>query len=115
MTNREILDNLPIGEVVPKRVLASMRCKGLIWDYSYWGYLESVKICYNDKDDSWHTWRELFPKGNAQDAENFIGTSDEARERFGSNLGIEYQGFTFGPKYFDGCFSPYLVKTGIAK
>lgn len=112
MTNREILDNLPIGEVVPKRVLATMRCRGLIWDYSYWGYLESRCIpC----EEFVFEFIEVFPKGNAQDEPEFKGTFDEIREKFGNNSKIEYQGFTFEPKYFDGCFKPYLVKTGIAK
>lgn len=110
MTNKEILNRLPIGEVVPKRILAAMKRKGLIYDYSAWGYLESARISYKDPDDSWHKYIETFPKGNAKEADDFIGTSDELREKFGFSDTIEYLGDFFETKYFSGCFSPYLVK-----
>ena len=112
MTNKEILQNLPCGEIVPKQILAAMKRKGLIWDYSFWGYLESARISYKNPDDSWHIYQELFPFGNAKEANEFVGTSDELREKFGGNSKIEYLGFTFDYKYLSGCFKPYLVKTG---
>ena len=112
MTNKEILAKKPIGEIVPKRILAAMKRKGLIFDYSFWGYLESARISYKDPDDSWHRYVELFPKANAKDANDFMGTSEELREKFGFNGEINYLGFTFDTKYLSGCFKPYLVKTG---
>lgn len=111
MTNKEILAKMPCGEIVPKRILAAMKRKGLIYDYSPWGYLESAKIRFEDPDDRWHEYVELFPKGNASEADSFIGTSDELREKF-VNGKISYLGFTFDTKYLSGCFQPYLVKTG---
>ncbi len=111
MTNKEILERMPVGEIVPKQILAAMKRKGLIYDYSYWGYLESAKIRYRDPDDSWHVYEELFPDGNAKDAESFIGTHEELRMKF-SGRDISYLGYTFTTKYLDGCFCPYLVKTG---
>ena len=111
MKNKEILAKMPVGGIVPKRVLAAMKRKGLIYDYSQWGYLESARISYKDEDDSWHRYVELFPNGNARDADSFVGTSGELREKFiGGRL--EYMGFQFDTKYLDGCFKPYLIKTG---
>ena len=111
MTNKEILAAMPCGEIVSsKRILAALKRKGLIYDYSPWGYLESARISYKDKDDSWHYYVELFPNGNAKEAEDFVGTSDELRAKFmGSE--IEYLGCTFSTKYLSGCFAPYLMKT----
>lgn len=112
MTNKEILAKMPCGEIVrSKQILSALKRKGLIFDYSRWGYLESARISYKDTDDSWHYYVETFPKGNSKDAESFIGTSKELRERFGNNGEIEYLGFTFDIKYLSGCFQPYLVKT----
>ena len=69
MTNKEILAKMPIGEIVPKRILAAMKRKGLIFDYSFWGYLESARISYKDPDDSWHRYVELFPKARLRNCE----------------------------------------------
>ena len=113
MKNKEILERMPVGGIVPKRILAAMKRKGLIYDYSRWGYLESARISYKDPDDSWHHYVELFPNGNAREAENFVGTSQELINKFGSGWNdITYMGFTFGTKYLDGCFAPCLIKTG---
>ena len=76
MKNKEILAKMPVGEIVPKRVLAAMKRKGLIYDYSRWGYLESARIPYKDEDDSWHRYIALFPKGNAREADSFVGTME---------------------------------------
>ena len=111
MTNKGILANLPVGGIVPKQVLSAMKRKGLIYDYSFWGYLESAKIHFRDPDDSWHKYVELFPKGNAREAETFVGTSSELYDKFFGGQ-VEYLGYTFDTKYLDGCFQPYLVKTG---
>ena len=111
MKNKEILAKMPVGGIVPKRVLAAMKRKGLIYGYSHWGYLESARIPYKNENDSWHRYIELFPNGNAREADSFMGTSDELRDKFiGGRL--EYLGFQFDTKYLDGCFSPYLIKTG---
>ena len=111
MTNKEILAKMPCGEIVRnKQILAALKRKGLIFDYSYWGYLESARVSYKDPDDSWHYYLELFHKGNAKDVEDFIGTSEELREKFGCNQDISYMGCVFSTKYLSGCFKPYLVK-----
>ena len=75
MKNKEILAEMPVGGIVPKRVLAAMKRKGLIYGYSHWGYLESARIQYKEEDDSWYRYIELFPKGNAREADSFVGTS----------------------------------------
>ena len=112
MTNKEILAAMPCGEIVSsKRILAALKRKGLIYDYSPWGYLESARISYKDTDDSWHYYLKLFPKGNAKESDGFLGTSAELREKFGYNGEISYMGCTFSTKYLSGCFAPYLMKT----
>lgn len=119
MTNKEILAQMPAGEIVPKRILAAMKRKGLIFDYSPWGYLESARIWYkevwNGKEESNYVCRELFSEANAHDLEfsDFHpGLSfEEIIEKF-SGRDISYLGFTFTTKYLSGCFQPYLVKTG---
>ena len=114
MTNKEILERLPVGEVVPKQILAAMKRKGLIYDYSYWGYIESVRLHYKSEySDNDFRLDEIFPLGNAREAADFHGASrDDVNEHFGRQSEINYLGFTFGTKYYDGCFQPYLVKTG---
>jgi len=119
MTNKEILAKLPIGEVVPKKVLAAMKRKGLIYDYSRFGYLENCRIWYTEKWDGrdFHDYVMvyLFANKNApKEYDLHPGISqDEIYEQFGTNWGeIEYLGFTFEVKYLSGCFSPYLIKTG---
>ena len=111
MTNKEIVAQMPCGEIVPKRILAAMKRKGLIYDYSPFGYLESVSVNYKDPNDSWYYYLELFPNGNAKDADSFVGTSEELRKKFTMNGNITYHGCTFSTKYLSGCFKPYLVKT----
>ena len=44
MKMKEYFQNLPVGEVVNKRGLAYLKRLGFIWDYSPWGYLESLRI-----------------------------------------------------------------------
>ena len=123
---KEYFDRLPVGEVVNKRGLAYLKRLGLIWDYSKWGYLEGLRM--RGTDDDWYNIdRDLFPNGNAKEAEQLEGamyekwrqgqgrsdelTHDELREKF-PNGRIEALGNEFDTKYFDGCFMPYLVKTG---
>ena len=119
MTNKEILAKMPCGEVVPKRVLAAMKRKGLIFDYSRWGYLENCRIWYteewNGREIRDYVMLHIFPNGKS--VKEYDNDSDlsrsEIRDKFGSDWGkIEYLGFTFEVKYLSGCFSPYLIKTG---
>lgn len=125
----DYIKQLPIGEVVTnKRFLAVLKRKGLIFDYSFWGYLESCHLYYNEECKS-GTERlsrmlHLFTKGNAP--RNYkqckYGTkyldhnvslncdSDELSKTYGLDGVIEYKGNYFTMQRFSGCFSPYLVK-----
>ena len=125
----DYIEKLQIGEVVTnKRLLAALKRKGLIFDYSLWGYLESCFIYYNEqygyKTERWDKMLHLFTKGNAP--RNYIqckdGTkvldryiqlncdSDELHKTYGLDGVIEYKGNYFTMQYLSGCFSPYLVK-----
>lgn len=119
MTNKEILAEMPVGEIVPKRILAAMKRKGLIFDYSPWGYLENCRFWYkvewNGKEIHDYVMTFIFPKHNSpKECDNRLGISrEEIIEEFNGSWGeIEYQGCTFGIKYLSGCFAPYLVKVG---
>lgn len=130
---KEYFDNLPVGEVVNKRGLAYLKRLGFIWDYSQWGYLESLTI-YGKKREG-NPWPDEFcleisPNQNCKMAELYDGalydgcrqcgsiriekTSDELLEMFGIQGSFEFNGITFRTRYFDGCFKPYLVKDGPA-
>ena len=125
----DYIKHLPIGEVVTnKRLLAVLKRKGLIFDYSRFGYLEDCCIYYNgkygDKTERWDRRLHIFSKGNAP--RNYIqcedGTkvldsyislncnSDEVNKTYGWDDVIEYKGNYFTMQYLSGCFSPYLVK-----
>ena len=125
----DYINQLPIGEVVTnKRLLAVLKRKGLIFDYSWWGYLESCQIYYNgqygNKTERWNRMLHIFTKGNAprnyelcKDGTKFLDNrvsldcnSDEVSEIYGWDGVIEYKGNYFTMQYLDGCFSPYLVK-----
>ena len=125
----DYIEKLQIGEVVTnKRLLAVLKRKGLIFDYSFFGYLESCFIYYNeqygDKTERWHKMLHLFTKGNAPrnyglcaDGTKYLDRnvslncdSDELYKTYGSDGIIEYKGNYFTMQYLDGCFSPYLVK-----
>ena len=119
MTNKEILAKMPCGEVVPKRILAAMKRKGLIFDYSAWGYLENCRIWYAEewkgRIEHNYVMLHIFPKGKSvKEYDNHFELShSEILDKYGSDWGkIEYLGFTFEVKYLSGCFSPYLIKTG---
>lgn len=125
----DYIKQLQIGEVVMnKRFLAVLKRKGLIFDYSWWCYLEPCHLYYNEECKS-GTERlsrmlHIFTKGNAP--RNYIqcagGTkfldhnvslncnSDELRKTYGMDGVIEYKGNHFTMQYLSGCFSPYLVK-----
>ena len=125
----DYIEKLQIGEVVTnKRLLAVLKRKGLIFDYSFFGYLESCFIYYNeqygDKTERWHKMLHIFTKGNAP--RNYKqckgGTkvlnstislncdSNELYKTYGLDGVIEYKGNYFTMQYLSGCFSPYLVK-----
>ena len=125
----DYIKQLPIGEVVMnKRFLAVLKRKGLIFDYSSFGYIESCFIYYNeqygDKTERWSRMLHLFTKGNAprnykqcKDGTKVLNCtislncdSDELRETYGMDGVIEYKGNYFTIQYLIGCFSPYLVK-----
>lgn len=119
MTNKEILAKMPVGEVVPKRVLAAMKRKGLIYDYSSFGYLENCRIWYkeewNGREIHDYVMIYLFPNVNAPKEYDLTPnlSRSEIYKQFGTSWGeINYLGFTFEVKYLSGCFSPYLIKTG---
>ena len=125
----DYINQLPIGEVVTnKKFLAVLKRKGLIFDYSLCGYLESCFIYYNEqyggKTERLSRMLHLFTKGNAprnykqcKDGAKYLDDSlslncdsDELRETYGMDGVIEYKGNYFTMQYLDGCFSPYLVK-----
>ena len=129
MKIKDYLKALPKGEVVNKTALAYFKRLGYIWDYSRWGYLESLHIWgKKPTNDIYHDefWLEISPKKNCAVAEKFEGamygknrqtgcantekTFDEMLDIFGSQGSFEFEGMTFRTRYFDGCFKPYLVK-----
>lgn len=125
----DYIEKLQIGEVVTnKRLLAVLKRKGLIFDYSFWGYLESCFIYYNeqfgDKTERWNKMLHIFTKGNAprnyklcKDGTKVLNStislncdSNELYKTYGLDGVIEYKGNYFTIQYLSGCFSPYLVK-----
>ena len=125
----DYIKQLQIGEVVTnKKFLAVLKRKGLIFDYSFFGYLESCFIYYNeqygDKTERWHKMLHLFTKGNAprnyklcKDGTKVLNStislncdSNELYKTYGLDGVIEYKGNYFTMQYLSGCFSPYLVK-----
>lgn len=126
----DYIEQLPIGEVVTnKRLLSVLKRKGLIFDYSVYGFLESCNIYYNEEckrgTERWSRMLHLFTNGNApriyKDCAD--GTkvlefhvslncdSDELNKTYGYDGGvIEYKGNYFTMQYLDGCLSPFLVK-----
>lgn len=106
------LERLPIGEVITnKRVLSVLKRRGLIYDYSQWGYLESRWIYRAPREEGFRSMAYLFPQGNANDPILDDVVTDEYY--WDTNIGdnIEYKGFKFSTKYLDGCFNAYLIKT----
>lgn len=125
----DYIEKLQIGDVVTnKRLLAVLKRKGLIFDYSFWGYLECCFIYYNeqfgDKTERWNKMLHIFTKGNAprnyklcKDGTKVLNStislncdSDELYKTYGLDGVIEYKGNYFTMQYLSGCFSPYLVK-----
>ena len=126
----DYIEKLPIGGVVTnKRLLAVLKRKGLIFDYSFFGDIEPCYIYCNGKrglaTDNCDRTLYLFPNGNAprnyiQFQNGNIGLDvfvslncnrDELNKIYGYDGGvIEYKGNYFTMQYLIGCFSPYLVK-----
>ena len=125
----DYIKQLPIGEVVMnKRFLAVLKRKGLIFDYSWFCYLEPCHLYYNEECKSgterWSRMLHLFTKGNAprnykqrKDGTKYLDDSlslncnnDELCKTYGLDGVIEYKGNYFTMQYLSGCFSPYLVK-----
>ena len=122
---QEYFENLPVGEVINKKGLAYLKKLGYIWDYSSFGYLES--ICVHTKDHD-RVYLTTFDKRNAKDLEKYDGAmyekwrqstartdfenSGEVYENFGGNGAFWHNGVLFRQEYFDGCFNPYLIKVG---
>ena len=125
----DYIKQLPIGEVVMnKRFLAVLKRKGLIFDYSWWCYLEPCHLYYNEECKSGNErlsrMLHLFTKGNAprnykqcKDGTKYLDDSlslncdsDDLHKTYGLDGVIEYKGNYFTMQYLSGCFSPYLVK-----
>ena len=125
----DYIEKLPIGGVVTnKRLLSVLKRKGLIFDYSWFCYLEPCHLYYNEECKSgterWSRMLHLFTKGNAprnykqrKDGTKYLDDSlslncnnDELYKTYGLDGVIEYKGNYFTMQYLSGCFSPYLVK-----
>ena len=118
MKIKDYLENLPVGEVVNKRALSYFKRLGYIWDYSPWGYLESLHIIGKKPEGQWYSddlHLEISPKRNCKGADERDHSEmdfDALLDFYGTQGRFEWNGITFRPKYFDGCFKPYLVKDG---
>ena len=125
----DYVKQLPIGSVVTnKRLLSVLKRKGLIFDYSWFCYLEPCHLYYNEECKSgterWSRMLHLFTKGNAprnyklcKDGTKVLNStislncdSNELYKTYGLDGVIEYKGNYFTMQYLSGCFSPYLVK-----
>ena len=130
MTIKELLSNYQVNEPIKdKRILSYFKRLGFIWDYSYWGYLESV-IIYPSDNNEYAPHIELFASKNAKELEQYpmavyiegnkvyrqqsartdIPTNDKIREKFVCGY-FEWNNYRFSTKYVSGCFKPYLVIT----
>lgn len=112
--------NRPITD---KRILYHLKRLGYIWDYSQWGYLESVRIkTKNSSDEIWGTVFEDRKANELVEAASIIIDGKKYRQqqckidmcykdalmRY-TDWTFTFEGFRFGTKYCDGCFNPYLV------
>lgn len=112
--------NTPITD---KRILYYLKRLGYIWDYSPWGYLESIRI--KTKDSSNEVWGTIFEDRKANELVDAASITidgkkyrqqqckidmlyDDARMRY-TDWTFTFEGFKFSTKYIDGCFSPYLI------
>lgn len=127
-TIKELVSNYQVNEpITDKRILYYFKKLGFIWDYSQWGYLESVIVYPNN--DVLNTHYEIFSQSNAKELEKYpmavwcengkvyrqqsartdIPTNDDIREIFGYGSSFEWGNYVFRRKYVSGCFKPYLV------
>ena len=127
-TIKELLSSYKVNEpITDKRILSHFKKLGYIWDYSKWGYLESVIIHTSDSSE-YAPCVELFASKNAKELEQYpmavyiegnkvyrqssartdIPTTEKIREKFVCGH-FEWNGYKFRTKYFSGCFQPYLV------
>lgn len=119
MNVQDYLDNLPTGEVVcNRRVLAAMKRKGLISDYSPWCYMESHRRYYvstwsgKPSVDYYDVYFCREPKeGELGSRENPYPSAEALWDDKPHNLGFYYKGHYFQTQYLDGCFNPYLIKS----
>lgn len=130
MTIKELIANYQVNEPIDdKRILSYFKKLGFIWDYSKWGYLESV-IIYPSDNNEYAPHIELFASKNAKELEQYpmavyiegnkvyrqqsartdIPTTDKIREKFVCGY-FEWNNYRFSTKYVSGCFKPYLVIT----
>ncbi len=120
MKMNEYFQNLPVGEVVNKRGLAYLKRLGYIYDYSTWGYLESLHIFGKKRegepfrDELWLEISQNRACKGAMDNDYSEMTFDDLIAKFGRQGQFEFNGIIFRPRYFDGCFKPYLIKEGPA-
>lgn len=127
-TIKELLSSYKVNEpITDKRILYHFKKLGYIWDYSKWGYLESVIIHASDSRE-YAPCVELFASKNAKELEQYymavyiegnkvyrqssartdIPTTEKIREKFVCGH-FEWNGYKFGTRYVSGCFQPYLV------
>ena len=122
---QQYFESLPVGEVINKKGLAYLKKLGYIWDYSRFGYLESISVHTKDHDRVYLT---TFDKRNAKELEKYDGAMyekwrqghahtdyenpGEVYKMFGGNGAFWHDGVLFRQKYLDGCFNPYLIKAG---
>ena len=119
MNVQTYLDSRYTGEVIgSRRVLAAMKRKGLISDYSEWCYLESHKVYYVSEwkgepcTDYYYMEFGKEPKpGELGSYENPYRSADEMWEALPPRSGFYYRGHYFTMSYLDGCFKPYLIIT----
>lgn len=112
--------NTPITD---KRILYHLKRLGYIWDYSQWGYLESIRI--KTKDSSYEVYGTIFEDRKANELVKAASViidgkkyrqlqceidmpHDDAVLRY-TDWTFTFEGFTFSTKYCDGCFNPYLI------
>ena len=104
----DYLENCKVGEIITnKRLLSILKRKGLIFDYSNWGYLESCTIKWTD----YRQCVDLFKKGNAPKTDICVENESIYNDYLRNSDIIEYKGYEFRYKYLNGCFNAYLQLT----
>ena len=124
----DYLKSLPKGEIVGKRALAYFKRIGFIWDYSRFGYIEGLRISgAKEKDTPYREQVDLEISSTAkckkaeilenamygrwrQTTATCKKTAQELHSILTPSRSFRFAGMTFGLRYFDGCFKPYLVK-----